>query len=221
MNKYKNTIKIYGERNSGNNYLIKLLDSNIINLNPSVWLMHTEGRFSWTHGIPIPCDEANELKLNFIILVKNPYSWLLSLYRNPHKTRRLRNQIRSKPFITFLKAPFDFSTNPIQLYNQRIRYYLTFDKFVNKCIIIKFEDLIRIPMNCIDLVATKFNLQRHENFVNFSRRISSGGNMLNIEFNKDFYLQRKWKSKLNSEQILFINRQLDWELVNKLGYKRI
>ena len=87
MNRYNNTIKIYGERNSGNNYLIKLLDSNIINLNPSAWKMHTEARFGWTHGLPIPTDEANILKINFIILVKNPYSWLLSLYRNPHKNK--------------------------------------------------------------------------------------------------------------------------------------
>jgi len=213
-------IKLYGERNSCNNYMIKLLDTNTEV--ESVWDMHTKAIYGWTHGEPIPCDEANHLGINFIIMVKNPYSWLLSLHTTPHKTRFLRNKIKRKTFYDFLSTPFDFFRNPILLYNKRIAVYLTFAKFVKRCILIRSEDLIADSQKELDRVIKQFELKKSEHYyTDYLMRINSGGKTTTTIFDRKFYLEEHWRERFRSKHIELINKYLNWTNFEKLDYERL
>ena len=105
-------IKIYGERNTGTNYL-----SELIRLNFSVrelrgyvpwpvmglqlilpgreavrdaWFSTTFGRnLGWKHMRVKPVEELKQYtisarRLHFVTITKNPYSWLLSMHRRPY-----------------------------------------------------------------------------------------------------------------------------------------
>ena len=110
MENWKPKVKIYGERNTGTNYLYDLIDHNLkVNLFRGV-VSQPFGRIAgyspftqflkdryfqftfadnlgWKHSLPHdPAFIKQKIKaddLLFITITKNPYSWLLSLFRRP------------------------------------------------------------------------------------------------------------------------------------------
>lgn len=108
-------VKIYGERNTGTNYLEQLLKKNLLNLpeekqanisimpSPSLLLPKNEldkqdlAQLGWKHRF---IDVAFLRKCGFekksgliLTLTKNPYSWLMSLHKRPYAPIHLRNRV--------------------------------------------------------------------------------------------------------------------------------
>ena len=113
-------LKVYGERNTGTNYLEQLASENLsVRILSGIvprryWQTfltrqlravaperfagtHEAARdryftrtfastLGWKHMIPAPeaIGQNNLSEVRFVMLVKNPYSWLLSLYRRPY-----------------------------------------------------------------------------------------------------------------------------------------
>ena len=105
-------IKVYGERNSGTNYLSALIRLNfsvreldgcvpwpVMGLQlilpgreavRDVWFSKTFGHnFGWKHMCVRPVAELKQYtissrRLHFVTITKNPYSWLLSMHRRPY-----------------------------------------------------------------------------------------------------------------------------------------
>jgi hypothetical protein len=78
--------KVYGERNSGTNFIQRLLE---INFNIKI------SSCEWKHSIPI---SKNPNSIEFII-VRNLPSWLSSMYTNPYHLAKFNN------FTDFLTLP--------------------------------------------------------------------------------------------------------------------
>jgi hypothetical protein len=150
-------VKIYGERNTGTNYLTKLMERNfLVKLLPGVVPKYVTSlqkyfhdnesvrdlyfRFTfpknlgWKHSLVKPVDHLQKYKITstnlfFITLTKNPYSWLLSLYKKPY-----HSCIASySDFDDFLIMPWGtvqrensplYYKNPIDLWNCKNRSYL-------------------------------------------------------------------------------------------------
>ena len=108
----KKNIKIYAERNTGTQYLINLIQLNLhasilhgvvpesINILQKIipgkeWLrdlyfiLNYGSTLGWEHTSVKSSDELKEYSIiknndiSFITIIKNPYSWALSLYRMP------------------------------------------------------------------------------------------------------------------------------------------
>jgi hypothetical protein len=123
-------LKIYGERNTGTNYLSKLIDLNFrVNELPGVVparIMYLQNRLpgkelvrdiyfqltykqnlGWKHTVVKPAKKLSKYSIckeniHFITVTKNPYSWLLSLH-----ARSYHQYYSEKPdFETFLKTPW-------------------------------------------------------------------------------------------------------------------
>ena len=103
-----NKIKIYGERNSGTNFLGQLLKSNLINVSyfhPG----HATGKLSdgsgWKHGKPnFDFFKSTSDTTLFIFLIRDLESWLASMYKCPYH-------------ISFGEGENDFLTNKLQVWN--------------------------------------------------------------------------------------------------------
>jgi len=108
----KPLIKIYGERNTGTNYLQRLIEENLdVDILPGVvplgvdllqfvfpgkeWIktlytaLSYPWNLGWKHTLVQTVDrlEKHQICSNnilFVTLTKNPYAWLLSLYNRPH-----------------------------------------------------------------------------------------------------------------------------------------
>ena len=79
INKYT----IYGERNSGTNYLKQLMDKNF-----DVCFNEINHKHFFWHN-----DLSNTDDILFIAIVRNPYDWLNSMYKTPYHIEHMKSNI--------------------------------------------------------------------------------------------------------------------------------
>ena len=152
-------LKIYGERNTGTNYLRQLININIdADLLSGVapqriksiqrfvpgrefvkdvyFFLTFSKNLGWKHSLVRPVEQLERISLcsenlAFVTLTKNPYSWLLSLYKRPypfhiHQTNKpdLESFLETKwPTLLREQGPRSYA-NPIKMWNQKNAAYL-------------------------------------------------------------------------------------------------
>jgi hypothetical protein len=245
------TIKIYGERNTGTNYLQQLINKN---LNVHIlqgtapyrirklqkflpgkeWLvdLYFSQTFSknlgWKHSLVKNTKKLNKYKItgkiSFITLTKNPYSWLISLYRRPY-----HQYYTEKPdFETFLNSTWKtvqrenaqkVFNNPIELWNKKNRSYIILKQDL-PTINLRYEDILRNPEEIIEQIKNKFNLytkkDRFNNIVESTKK-----DQTNYFFYKKYYLNEDWRKNLSDNCIKIINKNIDKNLLEYYNYKKI
>jgi hypothetical protein len=150
----KVSIKVYGERNSGTNFLEQLLEKNlevhVLKFQPKwhhllllrlirydfiedfVFFLQRKEILGWKHGRPRieEIKQYQKSRLAVITITKNPYAYLLSMHRNPYHFKGKKE----KKIIDFLKqrwylrrrdlCELDYLESPISLWNMKNRSYL-------------------------------------------------------------------------------------------------
>ena len=132
-----------------------------------------------------------------LTLTKNPYSWLLSLYRKPyHQTTR-----NTQSFETFLLAPWETIArencgiqkinNPIELWNIKNRAYLDLGNEFS-IMNITAESLLENPEAILLEIAKILSLELKDGeFVNYQKPAKVDAFKTN-DYYKDYYLN-EWK----------------------------
>jgi hypothetical protein len=208
---------IYGERNSGTNYLEQL-----INLNFDVELTWEYG---WKHFFGFN-DLSNSDNTLFIGIVRNPYDWINSMYRHPyHFSKEITHNLES--FLTYPIISYHDNGNEIledkNIFNQNERFKNIFDlryiklKFlidempnkVKNYILIKYEDLLYNFEKTMFLIKTKGLLVRNN--------IKFPLNIKNDSKNKKKLFIRNSKKNFISNKLISENLNKFYE--NKLSYK--
>ena len=145
-------IKLLGERNSGTNYLQKLIELNVdVDVLPGTappyvfrffpksefacdayFMLTGTSNLGWKHAIAPFGNELVRIQerypnLLFVTITKNPYSWLLSLHRHPYHQRSAIGD-----FEEFLQSPWPTVKrerhpnpfpNPIIMWNEKNSSY--------------------------------------------------------------------------------------------------
>lgn len=244
----KKFIKVYGERNTNTNYLSELIRLNLHateipgtvpsiimkmqkilpgnELVRDIYFHLTYGRnLGWKHTLVKPQEELRKYKsvdsnLIFITITKNPYSWLLSLYRNPY--HQYFNEKLS--FEEFIKREWktigrdntqgDLSS-PIELWNVKNKSYLQLD--IKKTINITTEDLFQDAGKVIHRISERFSIERKSGeFINYERSTKSKDK--DGTYYRDYYLTEKWREDLSRDAIATINESIDKDLMAHFGY---
>ena len=218
--------QIFGERCSGTNYLERL-----IRLNYPLCVTSAFGKKHWMIGdysIFRNCDDTL-----FIVIVRNPLTSLQSLALQPHHAPfhyRL-------PFSTFIRKhwlSYDGSNMPhlwfeederkrlsiatkeneieneeniCALRAKKIRSFLAVKELVRNFVLIRYEDL-RADFRKISIIE-QFGIAPRKELVNEKTYKGGGGAVY----------QPKVYAKIGDEDIRFINKHLDWELEESLGYE--
>lgn len=242
-------IKMYGERNTNTNYMSKLIELNLNTKEVSgvvppfimkwqrilpgnevvrdIYFFLTYSKnLGWKHTCVKPLIQLNSYrlvnsKLFYLTITKNPYSWLLSLYRNPY-----HQYYSMKPsFEDFLKSPWKTIgrdnvqselKNPIELWNIKNKSYLqlTGQNTLN----ITTECLFENPERIIEKISHQFSIPRkHDKFINFER--STKDKNKDSNYYREYYLAEKWRDELSNEAIAIINRAVDTQLMHHFGYR--
>lgn len=245
-------IKIYGQRNTNTNYLSKLVKLNIKTkelrgtvpesvmkiqkyvpgnevVRDTYFSLTFRWNLGWKHTRVRSVQELKShpllrrKKVCFVTITKNPYSWLLSLYRHPY-----HQYYRRKPdFITFLEKPWKtvhrsncerIIPNPIELWNQKNRSYLPLKNLGG--INMTSREIIKDPEATIDKIVDHFSLEkRTDKFLNYEQ--STKKSSKDFEYYQDYYLNERWKDDLSGEAIDIINKHLDEELMEYFGFQKI
>ncbi|MBK8500859.1 MAG: hypothetical protein IPL46_00895 [Saprospiraceae bacterium] len=237
------TIKIFGERNSGTNYLAELLKSNlevdlltgtVPNFEPFIrveWVKEIFYLFSARHNLGWKHAEINLslvqlyrslAQLHFVTITKNPYSFLLSLFDNPHQIVGKRpakfRDFLSNAWITrkreYTQSHFE---SPILLWNAKNASYLRLLKeFPDRCKLLTYENLIVDPESYIIAIADQFDLHRIGPFRNIEKSTKNNGKAFSDY--RTYYLSQHWQSRLRREDLEIINEKLDHNLMHYFGY---
>ncbi|MBI2311685.1 MAG: hypothetical protein HYU77_04185 [Betaproteobacteria bacterium] len=242
-------VKIYGERNTGTNYLQRLVALNfdaalLPGEAPADWLRQfgngerSRDRYfeltfaqnlGWKHGMAPDPDALAYLDccaapgIVFLTLTKNPYSWLLSLFNRPYhaKTRR-------PGFEEFLALPWETVrrenapepfANPVALWNRKNAAYLELKRRW-PTLNLRYEDLLREPFAVLERIAALPGMRKKRpQPVNVERSTKEHGKT--FEYYRDYYLQERWRGKLTDASVALINARLDRELMRDFGYEML
>ncbi|MCC6456099.1 MAG: hypothetical protein IT328_14185 [Caldilineaceae bacterium] len=245
--KNRRKIKIYGERNSGTRYLTKLIELNLdAELLPgsvprTIRLLggHYEGirdlyfwatyrqNLGWKHAMAPTPAQVKALHMDgvlFITLTKNPYAWLLSMYRRPYHQRQSEDS-----FAAFLQSKWPTVArenyaqafpNPLVMWNEKNRSYLSLNQ--GACVRnLRYEDLLRNPEAIVAGIASEYSIPKKQpNFVNVTQSTKPEPGK-QFEDYQTYYLEERWRSKLDPDLLALINPQLDREVVTRFGYELV
>jgi hypothetical protein len=242
-----NFIKIFGERNCGTNYLQGMVSRNFEvdilpgKVNPKFrrlkeleWVRFLYFNFTFNHYFGWKHAQIDSMRISanpkskdtlFLVITKNPYSFLLSLYKKPYHYKEIKSD-----FETFLKTPWETVgfelgpanyANPIELWNAKCNSYLEFKSSGLNVEVIKYEDLVSGPDVVFDRLYYTYGLVKTENYFSNITKSMKGDKQKDFNFYKDYYLQQQWKDKLKSREIEIINRSLNHEVLNRLDYQSI
>lgn len=242
-------IKIYGERNTNTRYMSKLIKLNLSvqevpgtvppavkklqrllpgkELVRDIYFHFTYSKnLGWKHT----CAKSVEMlksynlvknDLSFLTITKNPYSWLLSLYRRPY-----HQHYKSKPdFETFLQTPWKtvgrdnaarVLKSPMELWKIKNVSYLRLSEF--NALNITTESIFQNPKAIIDKISRQLSIEKlSESFTNYER--STKDKRKDTYYYRDYYLNEKWRSDISNDAITIINETIDMKLMSHFGYE--
>ena len=241
-------IKVYGERNTGTNYLNKLLEINfhgqilegtvpktldklLRRSNKSehlrdLYFHYSKINLGWKHreidsNLLKMIDQSQE-RIVFITLSKNPYSWLLSMYNRPYHNLFGVNLT----FDEFLRKEWP----SLGRESRRTSYKNPIDLWNKKnasyyqlvghekARILRYEDLLLQPLTELQGILDSTKLEVTENFP-LNFEKSTKDSDKNSEYYLEYYGREIWKKNLTASNIKIINEFLDMELMAKLNYK--
>jgi len=192
---------------------------------------HFSKTLGWKHFLLPPAERFTQAgikkdELLFLTLTKNPYSWLLSLYKNPwHAFQKYSSfdEFLNTPWKTRWRenSPGNFS-NPMELWNTKNRAYLRLHNSQWNSINLTYEDLVADPEKWINQIAkVTRTTKKSEIFLNWEKTTTRFAPDKTYAFYKNYYLQEQWKTLLSNQQIELINQQLDEDVMAKFGYTKI
>lgn len=208
-------IKIFGERNSGTNYIKRLLKKNI---KSQVYFQsgHYKSKSGWKHGLP---DSSKIDKQTLVIfIVRELSTWLNSMYFRPYHIKRQNDFIQ---FITTTNKSKDKRQNhPVNLYKYerenlfKIRYtklkkYLSLFK-IHSCILLNLNFVQQYPENLIELLHY-FNIETHKKFTPILKHTKIGINVKNDQTHQKYEIPSKIYNK-------YANHKIETD-IGKLSYR--
>lgn len=243
-------IKIYGERNTGTNYLLKLFRRNLeADLLRGVvpWFVRipfpqselardlyfaitSRWNLGWKHCLaPLPSAVRSMRgyrdSLLFVTLTKNPYSWLVSLHRHPH---HYRSELGT--FQQFLSAPWatvrrentvSEYPNPITMWNEKNAAYLRLAAEM-PTVNLRYEDLLADPERTVVQLATRYSISMSRpDFANVIASTKEREGAKDFSYYQNYYLHEQWRAKLQASALHTINRYLDFDLMRQFGYEKL
>lgn len=235
-------VKIYGERNCGTNYFEQLVRCNMPKVQlvdgvapKTLRMLKSEGCLDfyfhcrsilhgWKHEF-ISNQLVNSLAKGSclpIFIVKNPTSFLLSLYKRPYNLDINTSKLSFEEFLVESinvrrreRLPIGTIT-PIDLWNTKVKSYIDANNR-GIGIIIKYEDILTDPLKELNKIFYRLNLEEALTFTNYER--STKEKTYDFNYYKRYYLEEDWRDKISEEAKEIIYSLIDWHLCDQLSYK--
>lgn len=255
-------LKIFGERNSGTNYVEQLVLRNfdvevlrgvapvpsfamrafrrivgLFSMRTADDLLernrdrffrdHFDQSLGWKHArVPVEkYDDATFSRVGFLMLVKHPYAWALSLFRRPYHSGRRPED--GWTFERFLEAPYRVVEReelgrealcPAEIWNRKAASYVELERQAPFSLTCKYENFLSSEDGELARVEERFGIrrQRHERV----EASTKGDDKSHADY-AAYYLGERWREKLSSEAISIMNAGFDRSLVEHFGYSTV
>ncbi len=247
-------IKLYGERNTGSRYLNRLLELNLEaaclegtaprwaallnSLSPgknNVLDRYFERTFArnlgWKHAqvrVERLLSLGNAIRnVHFVTLVKNPYSWLLSLARRPYHRKDadagaeadIESLLRSEWITVGRDNGPPAYRDAIDLWNSKVRSYVELSGQLPTTFL-TYEALVEDPQSAVDRIRRDSGVDwRGGRFQNLEE--STKEKSKDTSFYRRYYGEELWREELSGQVIRLVNERLDRELIQTFAYHLI
>lgn len=206
--------KIWGERNSGTNYLEKIIGHNFGNI--FVHDIIDNVYYYWKHGIPHNSikNYFNEETIVDIFIFRNLDEWLLSMYNNQYNLKYIdkydefltcKQSITENKYLDFItNKPINYDDNEKTIFEIRYHKYKHIIDYYNN-------------NNNVILVNLSYLQENNENVLVFLTNINNKYNLNKSEYTTDFIHTKKLfdKSITNEKKRTYI-QPIDMCLYNKI-----
>jgi len=228
--------QIFGERNSGTSFITQLILQNVKNLKLTT-------RFGWKHGLTNgvePPDRQNARvfpvtgkhhRTLFVVVVRNPYDWIRSMYKQPWHVHTLNGV----PFSQFIRHPptthrgppfrkgsrypvYDKDLDPVtrnvydnfwHMRNTKYREWLGLEKKVQHFLFVNYDEVCKNPQKFIKNITKTGKLRPRKHYTPI---LTYKGQKNSHRFKKRVY------TSTTPADINFITSQLDAEQERKMGF---
>ncbi len=240
-------VKIYGERNTGTNYLSQLFELNTdvrllrgteigrLRARTDSPLLHSMYYFAtfplflgWKHRVAPSASTVHRLghgSTRFICLVKNPYAWVLSMFRRPYEGDPHDGDLRSFVDRPWARRPWENHPsnyrNTIEMWNAKVSSYF---RLIDGCKgeIVRYEDLLIDAEGTFTGLLDRLGIPRGgTEFQNVARGSKRSDSDKTSEYYREYYLNHKWAAEFDDATLERISELLDGSLVDRLGYPLI
>jgi len=227
-------IKIYGMPRSGTNYLKKLVETNFL----ARILVHVgRGKHMPPKKIGVreirnvkkfgkeKLQDQNEIQsicqylesdvIYSLIIMKNPYSWLVS-----YKNYINRNSNPNIPQILHIDKSEDDLKKAVKWWNDIGSKYLEFVReHGDISILVRYEELVDDYKIVLDNIGSTFNLtSREKQLVNIDSVIGPGFKNTRKQFDAGKYQSARYLKEFSADQIKLINQELDKKVMEQFEY---
>lgn len=250
-------LKIYGERHTSSNYLSRLLALNLdvqelsgtapkylrkieSLIGARHWLRDRyfactfEKNLGWKPALVPPVQTLADTRVmrreevHIVTLTKNPYSWLLSMYRNPYHEgagKGKRAEARDLSLEAFLQQPWTTLgrenapaaiASPVLLWNLKNAALVAIPK--QMALNLTTEQIIVEPEQTIRDIAQRFAIpMKQSEFVNFEASTKHRPGQDGAYY-RDYYLNEVWREEFSNEAMAIVNEWVDQDLMRRFGY---
>ena len=195
----KNKFYIKSERNSGSTFLEKILNY-YFNSNYTESIFFEQNNYGPRHHMFSDNlkNKINKNKVITIILKKNIFSWLLSMFSNLGDFHPKKNE-----FIDFIQTKCcdkdNFHCDDIEQFDDVFdMYYKKYDNFIDteldKKICINYEDLVYSHYDLIKLLSKQFNLKILKDY----------NKEFDIYHKRDYYVNEEYLKRYNKNIMKYI-----------------
>lgn len=178
---------------------------------------------AWKHAAPQIDYSYAEKAVSVLFIVRDPYSWIAALYRNPY---HIRTQ-KPDTIEAFLQDPWlcmardsvaPVLASPVQLWSAKLAAYQCFA--VAKPVpstVLHFEDFVRDPVKALGNALKVFHIPAGGLTEQHSPTKQGG---LDKKARIAYYEGEAWKRELSPEAVRLVNSHIDWDLAAEFGYRR-
>ncbi len=176
---------------------------------------------AWKHAAPQVDDSYAAKGASVLFMVRDPYSWIAALYRNPYHARAPRPdtlaQFLEQPWLTMQRdniAPILMS--PMELWNEKLRAYRAFAEAAPvPSTVLAFEDFVLAPVEALGAALQRFDIPV-EGLAEIPESTKKRGKTRAQRL--AYYKARAWEREVSTDAARLVNEYVNWDVAAHFGY---
>ncbi len=181
---------------------------------------------AWKHSAAIYDPAYANDSVSVLFTVRNPYSWIVALYRNPYHIMgdvpATIGQFVAQPWLTVARDQIDpLLTSPVELWNRKLKSYLDFMALAKADAVpattLKFEDFVSDPPGSFSAAMAALGIACVAPVYNPEPTKKRG---FSLRKRQSFYEKADWAKEMTKDEIAAITEKVDWDTAEKFGYRR-
>lgn len=187
----------------------------------------TDPLVTWKHAAPEWHQSYADERASVIFMVRNPYSWVLSMVRRPYHIAGRRpaglEELLTRPWLTQRRDNTGILLpDVLALWQAKLDAYRRFAvqakaHGVNTGVL-NFEAFVADPVASAKAALRNCGIPA-ENLRPARRNTKDSGQRLSEI--QAYYGQEKWRADLTRGSVAMINSRMDWGLAGEFGYRRL